>query len=545
MIKEQKQRILVVEDEGLIALCLKRYLEQLGYEVSALVATGEDAVLEAQMNPPDLVLMDITLKGKINGIEATKQINIFSNAPIVYITGHSDIDQWQKAKVTEPFGYIIKPFELRELEVVIAAAFYKSHKEQELFAVSSSCHSYLESFRGVILRSDLDFNPMFMHGPVEQIMGYKADEIMKGKPRLEEITHPDERPLYSSEDHEKLKVLPNFTVTKECRIVTRDNRIRWVSKTAKNIPNQCGKPVMIEWIIRDITDYKDVLCKLDEAKNNFNESHKQLLQLEKMASIGQLAAGVVHEINNPIGFISNNIELLSQYIADYTRVFKVAGGLKSSVEEGNIERARSIAREMTQLEQEVNLEYVIKDIDKLLDHTQKGVERVKKIVLDLRTFVRRSDELMELTDIEAVMEGVLNIVWNEIKYKAELKKEYGRIPPVRCNPQEVGQVFINLLVNAAQAINERGEIAVRTYTNNGHVCIAVSDTGCGVLPENMHKIFTPFFTTKEIGQGTGLGLSVSYDIMKRHNGNILVESLPDKGTTFTVLLPLNGDQAQS
>lgn len=539
MIEGQKPRILVVEDEGLIALCLKRYLELLGYEISAMVTTGEEAVAQVQKSPPDLVLMDITLSGKINGIEASQQINLISNIPIVYITGHSDIEQWQKAKVTEPFGYIIKPFELRELEVVVAAAFYKFRKEEELFAISSSCHSYLENFRGVILRSDLNFNPVFMHGPVEQVMGYKADEIMKGKPRLEELIHPEERPLYSLEDQEKLKALPNFTVTKECRIVTRDNQIRWVSETAKNMLNQSGKPVMIEWIIRDITDYKDVVCKLEEAKDNFNESHKQLLQLEKMASIGQLAAGVVHEINNPIGFISNNMEFLKQYIADYTKVFRMVGNLKNSVEEENMEKAKSIVVEMTQLEQDINLEYMINDVDKLLDHTQKGIERVKKIVMDLRTFVRRGDEIMEMTDAEAVMEGILNIVWNEIKYKAELKKEYGKIPLVRCNAQEVGQVFINLLVNAAQAISDKGEMTIRTYSTNNHACIAISDTGCGIAPQNMDKIFTPFFTTKGIGKGTGLGLSVSYDIMKRHNGDIRVESQEGKGTTFTVLLPIN------
>lgn len=541
--REKKWRILIVEDEDLIALCIKRYLGQLGYEVSAIVAKGDAAVDQARQNVPDLILMDITLNGKMNGIEASKQIRSFCNVPIVYITGHADIEQWQKAQITEPFGYIIKPFELRELEVVVAAAFYKFQKEEELFALSNSCHTYLENLRGVVLRSDLDFNPLFMHGPVEQIMGYKADEIMKGSPRLEELVHPEERPLYSAEDHEKLRALPNFTITKECRIVTRDNQVRWVRETVKSMPNQLGKPIMIEWVIHDITDYREVLCRLKEAKDDFKETHKQLLQLGKMAAIGQLAAGVAHEINNPIGFISNNMECLKQYVAEYLRVFKLVESLKNSVKEENMEKAKAAVQEITKLEEEINLDYIINDVNKLLEHTDKGLERVKKIVMDLRTFARRGNETMEMANVEEVLESIISIVWNEIKYKAELTKDYGKIPSIRCNAQAVGQVFINLLINAAQSIKDKGEIKVRTYRTNDHVCVAIADTGCGIAPQDMSKIFTPFFTTKEVGKGTGLGLSVSYDIIKRHGGDILIESQQGQGTIFTVQLPVNGQLA--
>lgn len=545
MSKERKLRILVVEDEELIAQGLQRYLQQLQYEVSAIVVTGEDAILQVRQNPPELVLMDITLSGKINGIQASRQIQSFSHIPVVYITARADIEQWQEAKITEPFGYIIKPFELRELEVVLAAAFYKFYKEEEIFAISNSCHNYLESFGGIIMRSDLDFNPLFMHGPVERIMGYKADEIIKGTPRLEDILHPEERPLFSPDDHQKLRTLPDFSMTKECRIVTRDNQTRWVRETIKNILNQSGKPVMIERVIRDITDHKDLLCKLEEAKGSFQESQKQLLQLQKMAAIGQLAAGVVHEINNPMGFIGNNIEVLRQYIVEYAKMFKVFNNLSSSVTQGNIEEAKSTVQEAAQLAQEVNLEYIVSDIDKLLDHTQQGIERVKKIVMDLRTFVRRTDDILEMTDVEAVMEGIIGIVWNEIKYKAEIKKEYGKIPPVRCNAQEVGQVFINLLINAAQSIKEKGEITIRTYIADNQACIAISDTGCGIASKNLDKMFVPFFTTKGSGLGTGLGLSVSQGIIKRYKGDILIESQVDKGTTFTVIFPLNTDSTSS
>ena len=148
---------------------------------------------------------------------------------------------------------------------------------------------------------------------------------------------------------------------------------------------------------------------------------------------------------------------------------------------------------------------------------------------------------MELTDIEGVLESVIAIVWNEIKYKAVIKRDFKKLPLINCNPQEIGQVFINLLINAVQAIKDKGEITIRTYVEDNRVGVAISDTGSGILAEDMSKIFTPFFTTKEKGKGTGLGLSISYDIIKRHNGDISIKSQPNIGTTFTVLLPIDGN----
>lgn len=374
MIRRQKSQILVGENDTLIAMCIKRYLKQFGYEISAMVATGEEAVLQTRENQPDLILLDITLNGKINSIEAGKKIHLFSNTPIIYIINQSGIKQWQESQITGLFGYIIKPIERRELELVLAATFYKLYKEKEFLAISSSYHSYLENLGGVILRSDLDFNPLFVHGPVEQMIGYKADEIMKGRPRLEELVHPEERPLYSSEDREKLKVLPNFEMTREYRIMTRDNQIRWVRESIKNVLNQNGTPEMIEWVIRDITDYKNIIGKLEESK--------------KMASIGQLAAAVAHEINNPIDFVSNNMELLRKHLTEYIKIFRISDILKDIIEQENMGKAKLILKEMKQIEQDIKLDYIINDVDKLLDHTRMSIEQIKKLVMDLRVFAR-------------------------------------------------------------------------------------------------------------------------------------------------------------
>jgi two-component system, NtrC family, sensor kinase len=179
------------------------------------------------------------------------------------------------------------------------------------------------------------------------------------------------------------------------------------------------------------------------------------------------------------------------------------------------------------------------DVNKLLEHSSRGLERVRKIVLDLRIFSREEDaENMELIKIEEVMDSILSIIHNELKYKVELLKEYGDTPLVHGNPQRLGQVFINLLLNATQAIDERGKICIKTYSKNGYVFLDVRDTGQGIPEENLKRIFDPFFTTKPVGKGTGLGLSLCHEIIKKHSGEIKVASKIGEGTTMTVMLPL-------
>lgn len=263
-----------------------------------------------------------------------------------------------------------------------------------------------------------------------------------------------------------------------------------------------------------------------------------IFHAEKMAAVGQLAAGVAHEINNPVGFISNNMEMLEQYVGDYGKILGMVEDLKKSIEEENLEKTKAIVRDIVKFEKEIDLDYIINDVGKLLQYNQKGIERIRKIVLDLRTFAREDNDTMDFVRIEEVIDSILSIVYNEIKYKAELKKNYGDTPLVKCNTQRMGQVFINLLVNAVQAIEEKGTIEITTYRQDKYVCIDISDTGKGIPQQNMEKIFEPFFTTKPIGQGTGLGLSVSYEIMKKHKGEIQVKSKSGRGTVFTIMLPL-------
>ncbi|MGE5492551.1 MAG: histidine kinase [Actinomycetota bacterium] len=263
------------------------------------------------------------------------------------------------------------------------------------------------------------------------------------------------------------------------------------------------------------------------------EAHTQLLQSEKLASIGQLAAGVAHEINNPIGFVSSNLGTLKGYVNDLFLLIDAYGKAEAALT-AHPELMESILA----MKRQVDLEYLRSDIRDLIAESVDGTNRVRRIVQDLRDFSRTGEEKLELADLHAGLESTLNVVWNEIKYKAEVKRELDELPLVECRISQISQVFMNLLVNAAQAIQERGTITLRSGRENDFVWVAVSDTGQGIPPEILPRIFDPFFTTKPIGKGTGLGLSVSYGIIEKHGGHIDVHSEQGKGTTFTVWLPI-------
>ena len=279
----------------------------------------------------------------------------------------------------------------------------------------------------------------------------------------------------------------------------------------------------------------DVLSTLNAVMNKINgqleETQGQLLQSEKMASIGQLAAGVAHEINNPIGYVNSNLGSLEEFLHE---LFAVLGAYEK-LEDVLPEAAR---RDIQAIKARADLAYLREDSFALLGECREGIDRVKKIVRDLRDFSRvdSSDEWRR-ADLHKGLDSTLNIVNNEIKYKTEVIREYGQLPEIECLPTQLNQVFLNILMNGAQAMPEGGKITVRTGTQGDDVWVAISDTGLGIPADQLKRIFDPFFTTKAVGVGTGLGLSLSYGIVEKHRGRIEVQSEVGTGTTFRVVLP--------
>jgi PAS domain S-box-containing protein len=274
------------------------------------------------------------------------------------------------------------------------------------------------------------------------------------------------------------------------------------------------------------------------------EAQNQLLQSEKLASIGQLAAGVAHEINNPIGYVHSNIGTLDEYLGKLFRVLDAYEMSEPSI------RDAVVFSGLQDLKRELEVEYLKEDIPMLMHESKEGIGRVRKIVQDLKDFSRGDgNEQWQWANLHQGIESTLNIVNNEIKYCAEVTRHYGKLPEVQCMPSQINQVFMNLLVNAAHAIKQgRGSIIITTAQEGPMVWVEVRDNGCGIPPENLKRIFDPFFTTKPVGKGTGLGLSLSYGIVQKHGGRIEVESKPGAGTAFRVWLPVHqtpGDAGHS
>ncbi len=281
-------------------------------------------------------------------------------------------------------------------------------------------------------------------------------------------------------------------------------------------------------LLNEKEEQKALIKKLEDA-------HNQLLQSEKMASIGQLAAGVAHEINNPIGYVNSNLGTLRTYFDQLLTVLSTYETLESTCEPAKLAQISAVKKEM-------ELEFLKEDILALLKESGEGIQRVKQIVQDLKDFSHVDEAEWQQADLHHGLDSTLNVVHNEIKYKADVVKEYGDIPRVECLPSQINQVFMNLLVNAAHAMdeNKRGLITIRSGMTGDEVWVEIADDGKGIPPENLNRIFDPFFTTKPVGKGTGLGLSLSYGIIEKHHGRIEVHSEVGQGTTFRIWLSVGG-----
>lgn len=289
---------------------------------------------------------------------------------------------------------------------------------------------------------------------------------------------------------------------------------------------------MIALLLQERLSAEQALKREKEEQANLikrlEEAHHQLLQSEKMASIGSLAAGVAHEINNPIGFVASNMGNLGCYVKD---LFSIIDAYRDEV------LGYTTSPKADLLAKQLDLEFMRDDVKHLLLESNDGIDRVKRIVQDLKDFSHVDHGEWIVANLHQGLDSTLNIVNNELKYKATVEKKYGDIPPIHCIGSQLNQVFMNLLINAAHAIENSGQITIETGVEETELFVRVTDTGCGIPKDNLGRIFDPFFTTKPVGQGTGLGLSLSYGIVKRHGGRITVESEQGKGTSFTVWLP--------
>jgi PAS domain S-box-containing protein len=384
-----------------------------------------------------------------------------------------------------------------------------------------------------------DFKMTFVSDNASRVLDYKPEEMVADPNFWFDHIHPDDIPtIFSS----LALVFSEGQRAYEYRFRAQDGRYLWMHDTLRLIRDADGNPLEVVGSLTDITDRKmmeDTLQKKGEEQrlliDQLQETQAQLLQSEKMASVGQLAAGIAHEINNPVGFVNSNMGALRNYVDTLVNVIdgydKVLGTLPVNA---------AIAASIAQLKKQADLEFLKEDVIQLVKESMDGLTRVKDIVQSLKDFSHVGETDWQFADLHHGIDSTLTIANNEFKYKAVVVREFGTLPLVKCLASQLNQVFMNLIVNASHAIKESGIISIRTGCEGDWVWIEVGDNGAGIPAENLTRIFEPFFTTKPIGKGTGLGLSLSYNIIAKHGGSIEVESEIGRGTRFTIRLPVNG-----
>lgn len=354
--------------------------------------------------------------------------------------------------------------------------------------------------------------------------GYEVINLLKANPETQDIPVIFVTALSSNADEERGLLLGAVDyIYKPCNLSILLARVRTHLELKR---------------ARDWLKNQNALLEAEvERRDKENQLvHLQLLQSEKLAAIGQLAAGIAHEINNPIGFVNSNLNTLSSYQHD---LFAVLDAYDALFAENPLQT--DAAQKLLEFKQQKDLDYLRKDIPQLIAESRDGLSRVRNIILDLKDFSHAETNDWELGDLHKGIDSTLNIIYNELKYHCTIHKEYGDIPEIICLPSQLNQVFMNLLVNAAHAIETKGDIFIRTGHTDTEVWVEISDNGKGIPQEHLSRLFEPFFTTKPVGKGTGLGLSISQNIVLKHGGRIAVCSEVGQGSSFRIWLPIRRD----
>lgn len=535
---KQKPFVFIVDDEYSIRKTLTSILKTRGYRVKVF-ETGKAAVEAARDQALAAALIDLRL-GDLSGLEVMRRIRSTSTfAECIMITGHASQTSAIEAVNYGAYGYIEKPFKVDQLLVMIQRAIEKSEAEKTLKEVLELQHKIIsESPIGISIYDETG-QCALSNNACADLMGTNRSQMLDQN--FNTLDTWKKNGLYN-----KAKLTIEKKAKQRHEVSLKTNGDKKVSLDCHLVPFNSEKSPRLLLMTNDITRRIEIEDELKERKEELTltleqlkNSQAQLVQSEKMASIGQLASGVAHEINNPSGYVSSNLKTLADYQTELGTAIinyrELVNGIKT-----NTNNTSTISKKVEQiiaLEDEMDMDYVLEDVDELIKESREGIDRIKQIVLDLKDFAHPGNDKMKDVDINKGINSTLNVVHNELKYKVTVKKELGDLPMIKGYPQQLNQVFMNIIVNAAQAIEEKGDIRIATTPDNGGVQIMISDTGSGIPKDHIPKLFDPFFTTKEVGQGTGLGLNVVYNIVKKHNGTIDVKSKPGKGTTFLIRIP--------
>jgi PAS domain S-box-containing protein len=517
MLKNQRSNILVVEDEIIVALDLKRCLQGMGYQVVQVVTTGEKAVKAAKNKRPDLVLMDIRLQGKMNGIEAAKVIHSQYDVPVVYLTAYADDQTLQQATTAGPYGYLVKPFEARELKTTIEVAIFKHKMEQELKESQERFRETFEqNFDAIVLIKRCNFKVIDLNPGAVYMFQFSKEELTKN---FKAVFENDKTYQMFKREICGFPSTNNEFLLERFQLRKKDNT-KIICSIKANIIRLHENDVLY-CSFRDMTE--KIMIE-EEAKI----LQSKLIQANKMTSLGTLASGLAHEINNPNNFIMSNTQIMQQVWVGIVDILQDYHEQKGDFSLGGL--SFSEAKEV---------------VPKLLRDTLEGSRRIKYITENLKEYSRpKNGQTFTPVSINKVLEFSISILSNQIKKNTDaFCFEPGEdIPLFNGNFQQLEQVFINLVQNALQALPDKahGIQMVSFYDKKDQsIVVKVKDEGVGMNPKILDRITDPFFTTKQDQGGTGLGLYISYSIIKAHQGTMEYESLPGEGTTVTVRIPLS------
>ena len=490
--------VLIVEDERIVAKDLQQTLAAMGYATPVIASSADEAMHRAAEHVPDLVLMDIRIKGSHDGIETAEMLRGKFGVPVVYLTAHADDATLERARRTVPYGYLMKPIKPAELRSAIEVSIHRHRMEKQLRERERWFATTLRSIDDAVIAVDLAGEITFMNAAAEQLTGVTAQHATgraaREVIRLAHGAHPAS-PLDDVLAHRR-----QLTIT-DAALDAPEGAGRIISGTASLVMD-ADDVLGVVLVARDVTEHRRVQRQLEVA--------------DRLASLGTLTSGVAHQINNPLAVVLANASYARNEIDDIAALAATiddpAGALGDRL------------RELSQIQSEV----------------AAAAARIGKIVADLKLFARPPEHVPGTTDVCRAIEWAVRTTAHEFRHRARLREDIAATLLAIGDEARLRQVFVNLLLNAAQAIPpgsaDGNEIAIRGRSEAGRIVVEVHDTGPGILPGTLRRIFEPFFTTRAIGEGTGLGLSVCHGIVTSMGGTIEVDSGPGRGTLFRVTL---------
>lgn len=504
-------RILIVEDDTLIAQELEIRLIDLGYEVVGIASSGKEAIALAREYRPALVLMDIMLQGEMDGIEAAEEITRRMQIPVIYLSAFTDKETLQRAKITEPYGYIVKPFKERELLANIEMALYKHQSESKLRMIEEWFGASMRGVgEGVIAMNNASGTISYINRVAEMMTGWVNGKAIGRK--LDEVLDLVEQDGQTSAENPVSRILEDRLVTemdKALYIINGQNETIPVAYSGACIRDSNDNPVGVVLVLRDLSEHK-------RTEELLHKAEAELLQSQKMETVGQLAGGVAHDFNNELTVISGCTETLLQ-----------RAGLDESCNE------------------------LLNDI---LDASKRSASLTRQLLI----FSRKQIDDPEVLDVNTVVTKNEKMLRRLLGERISLTTDLTAITVgVKADFNQMEQIIMNLVVNARDSMPEGGEINIKTsYTDldesyvlthpsatpGSYFLLEIRDTGCGMSADVKEHLFEPFFTTKETGKGTGLGLATVYGVVKRLAGHIDIRSETERGTVIMVYLPTTSEQ---